>query len=86
MQYLKTASNQSWIMPGKIKYMCFNKENCRIKQKYYIQLVYSSLLILAVVSFSGSLCYTTRLEKKISAVKKSEITFSAMPQTYVALI
>ena len=39
LQYLWTASNQSWVMPGKIKDMCFNKKNCKIKQKYYSQLV-----------------------------------------------
>ena len=38
------------------------------------------------VSFFGSLCYTTILEKRNPVVKKSEITFSAVSRIFIALI
>ena len=55
-----------------IKYMCFNKRNCRIKQKMLniIGLVVS-INSSSRASFFGSLCYTTSPEKNIPAVKKS---------------
>ena len=60
------------------EYMYFNKKICRIDQKLYTQLVYSSLLIVAVgalfplsLSLSLSLSVYYKSEKRYPAVKKS---------------